>query len=297
MDSKQLYSDLLRAYSDENLNKITAQIIEMYKSGFHSGIRDIQEILSSYFSFKDKRIHRCYSSLIKIYHPDRGTAYRNEIETLFKNNDHEGLERMSHILHIEKYDEIAVSATDVDFDIDYEPQYVWDQEEGFSEENPEDMGASFRDKQYEEYPPLYNDFLSALRRKVYGTLNIEFTQEHLADLEEIEMADYEIEILDGLEMCQNLTYLDLSRNCITNIAELSNLFLLEEVILAENEISYIDALSCMNSLRILDLANNSINDITPILHLGKLEFVDLSDNPVPLQQIEELRRKKIAVIF
>ena len=297
MKNEQLYTDLIRAYSDENLNKITAQIIEMYKSGFHSGIRDIQEILSGYFSFKDKRIHRCYSSLIKIYHPDRGTSYRNEIETLYKNSDFDGLERMSHILHIEKYDEIAVSATDVDFDIDYEPQYVYDYDDGFSEENYEETDTTYNRKQYEEYPPLYNDFLNALRRKVYGTLNIEFTREDLEDLDEIEMADYEIETLDGLELCPNLTYLDLSRNCITNIAELSNLFFLEEIILADNEVTYIDALCCINSLRILDLANNSINDISPILHLENLEFVDLTDNPVPLQQIEELRRKKIAVIF
>ena len=297
MGNDKLYNELLEAYSDENLNKITAQIIHLYKSGFHSALRDIQAILSSYMSFKDTRIHKCYSSLIKLYHPDRGHAYRNEINELFKKNDFEGLEKMGHILHIEKYDEIALTSasSEADFDIDYNPEYIYDYETGFEEEDEEGSSGSGHNN-HQFYSSLYNDFLGALRRKIYGNLEIEFHANQLEELEEIEISDYEIETLEGLELCQNLIYLDLSRNCITNLAELSNLFLIEELILADNNISYIDALSCMSALRVLDLSNNNIDDLTPILHLNKLEFIDVSDNPVPLQQIEELRRRKIAIV-
>ena len=292
---KELYLKLKEAYSDKNLNKITATIIELYKTKQYNRIRDITSMIARFVDIDDKNISKCFSKLIMIYHPDKETYYFNEIEKCFHSGNYESLNQFSHILLIQNMEEIPVSDPILD-DIDYSPEYVMDEESeshGFYAEADTDSFESEAAGFYQED----NTFFNTLKRKIYGRVNIDMPVYYLEDLDEIDMAEYEIDSLDGIEFCIHTAILDLSRNMITDISELWNLKLLEEVYLSDNQIGYIDSLSNLVKLRVVDLSNNMIDDLSPLLDLENLEYVNVVGNKVPRNQIDELLEKDVIVVF
>lgn len=289
-----LYVKLKEAYSDKNLNKITAVIIELYKTKQFERLRDISNTIGAFVDVDDKNISKCFSKLIMTYHPDKQTYYTNEIETSFKAGNHERLKQLSHVLLIQDFESVPVSAPILD-DIDYSPEYIYDIEReshGFYADSESSAFESEDEAFYEDD----NSFFTALKRKVYGRINIDMPTYYLEDLDEIDMAEYEIESLEGLEFCTQTAILDLSRNAITDLSELWNLKLLEELYLADNQIGYIDSLSNLIKLRVVDLSNNLIDDLSPLLDLENLEYVNVVGNKAPRSQIEELLAKDIIVI-
>ena len=80
MSNKDLYIQLKEAYSDKNLNQITAGLLKLYKTRQFGSIRKISKIVSEFVSVDDEKINKCFSKLIMLYHPDKGEFYRNEIE-------------------------------------------------------------------------------------------------------------------------------------------------------------------------------------------------------------------------
>ncbi len=292
---KDLYLTLKEAYSDKNLNKITATIIELYKTRQYDRIRDITSRIAGFVDIDDKNISKCFSKLVMIYHPDKETYYYKEIEKCYQSGNHEGLNSFTHILLIQNMEDIPVSAAVLD-DIDYSPEYVMDEEHeshGFYAESDLDSFESEEEGFYQDD----NTFFSALKRKMYGRINIDMPVYYLEDLDEIDMAEYEIDSLEGVEFCTHTAILDLSKNLITDISELWNLKLLEEVYLSDNQIGYIDSLSNLSKLRVVDLSNNLIDDLSPLLDLDNLEYVNVVGNKVPPSQIEELLAKDVIVVF
>jgi Leucine-rich repeat (LRR) protein len=285
---KDLYLKLKEAYSDKNLNRITAKIIELYKSKDYDSIKFIINKISKYIEIDNKNISRCFSKLVMIYHPDRGTYYSNELEKCFRNGDSESLNKFSHILMIQDMEEVHASAEILD-DIDYTPEYVWDYENYSSFSEYEEVEEDF-------YPEDYS-FFNTLKRKIYGRIDIDLPVYYLEDLDEIEMVGYEINSLEGVEYCKYAVNADFSRNQITDISELWNLIRLEELYLSDNQIGYIDSLSNLKRLRIIDLSNNYIDDISPLFDLEHLEYVNLSGNTIPDEQIEELIARDVIVIY
>lgn len=290
----ELYEELKEAYSDKNLNKITAIIIEFYKTKQYGKIRDIASTISSFVDIDDENISKCFSKLVMIYHPDKAAHYHTELEKHFTSGNHEGLIQYKHILLIQDMESVPTRAY-VPEDIDYSPEYIYDVEReshGFYADRETDAFESEDEAFYQDD----NTFFTALKRKVYGRINIDMPAYYLEDLDEIDMAEYEIESLEGLEFCTQAAILDLSRNAITDLSELWNLKLLEELYLADNQIGYIDSLSNLIKLRVVDLSNNMIDDISPLLDLENLEYVNVVGNKVPRSQIEELLAKDIIVI-
>ncbi len=296
MNNKDLYIKLKDAYSDENLNKVTAKIIELYKSRQYDEIREIIRIVSEYIDINDDRINRCFSKLIMIYHPDKGNQYRKEIDGIYRSGKIEMLTRFSHILTIQDIEAITMSE-EFDPDIDYTPQYEWDYDNSGYEyfydydEEPEHDLFSFYDEETD------NSFFSVVKRKLYGNMDIDMPPYYLEDLEEIEMAEYEIDYLDGIHYCKHVKNLDLSRNNITDITDIVNLISLEELYLSDNQIGFIDAIYNLRRLRIVDLSNNNIDDLSPLFKLENLEYVNIIGNNIPKDQIERLKQKEIIVIF
>ena len=85
----------------------------------------------------------------------------------------------------------------------------------------------------------------------------------------------------------------------THITDLSGIWYLNqlgELYVAHNQIGYIDALSNLTNLRVVDISGNEIRDISPLLELENLEYVNLIGNRIPINQIEELKKKYIMVI-
>jgi len=223
MGDREYFRIIKDAYSDENLNKISAGIIDFYKSGEHSLIKRIAEAVSEYIPIKEEKSSKCFSRLIMIYHPDRGNQYRREIDTLIKRGNLEGLQKYSHILEIQDLDQF-VSSGQIAEDIDYHPEYGWDEDDpGFNyffdrdDEQFDHPTAQFSDSEPD------NTFFTAVKRKIYGTSEILLPGYYLEDLEEIEMAEYEIEQLDGIECCKYVKILDLSGNNISDIYSLKDL--------------------------------------------------------------------------
>lgn len=287
-----IYITLKEAYSEKNLNKITAYIIELYKTKQYATIRTIANKISDFIEIDDENISKCFSKLVMMYHPDKGNAYHAEIEKHHKNGNIEGLNGLRHILFIQNIEELPVSAPNYE-DIDYSPEYIFDAElESQGLYSDTDLFESEEAAYYQDD----NSFYTALKRKVYGRINIDMPTYYLEDLDEIDMAEYEIENLEGIEYCTHTAILDLSRNQLTDISELWNLYMLEELYLSDNQIGYIDSLSNLSKLRVIDLSNNMVDDLSPLLELENLEYVNVVGNKIPQAQIDELLAKDVIVV-
>ncbi len=297
MEIDQLYKKLKQAYTEENLNKITAQIINIYKSRDYAMLRDLAEIVAEYIDFKYNKINKSFLKLITLYHPDKGSYHLKELDKLFINKDLNGLSCYSHILSVQHIDNYTIS-TESYADIDYNPQYIYDfEEEGFTFiddlETYEklDIDKSFNKK------ISYNTFYSAVKKKIYGNLNVEMPSYYLEDFEDIDMAEYYIRSLEGIEACKHAKIIDLSRNNISDIKKLTKLKQLEEIYLADNQINYIDGFHFLKNLRVLDISNNFIEDLSPLFQLEYLEYLNIVGNNVSMYHIDLLKGKGIMVVF
>jgi len=288
---EKLYNELINAYSQQNLNRITGKLIDLYKNKNYSTIRSLANKISKYIVIDEEKDAKCFSKLIMLYHPDRGAIFQNDIRTLYSQRNEKELEKYAHILLIDDIDTVKV--VELDDDIDYHPEYVWDdfQYDDYDYYDSDDM-------EYDVYfgnEDVEKSFFNAVKLREFGRLNVEFPIWHLGDIDIYEMACSGIDSLDGIEYCINLVALDISDNQISDISNLWNLRHIEELFLANNQISYIDTLGNLLKLRILDLSGNQIDDISPLFELEHLEYLNLVGNKVPKNQVEKLRVKNIVV--
>jgi len=91
----------------------------------------------------------------------------------------------------------------------------------------------------------------------------------------------EIVSLKGIEHCENLVYLNMALEKISNISPISELEKLEELNLSQNHrIKDITPLKNLTNLKHLVLDENLISDISPLANLVNLEYLELSYNPI-----------------
>lgn len=284
----ELYNDLTLAYSDENLNKISAKLIHLYKSKNYSGIREIANKISRYIPIDEEHDAKCFSKLIMLYHPDKANHYRSEIHNLYTSNNLEGLQQYSHIFLASDIENIAVLP--LDDEIDYNPEFSWDIQENDGYSYEETIRDDLDTEEIER--SVYN----AIKIREYGRMDIEFPSYYLEDFEEFELSYSGIELLDGIEYCKHVKILDLSNNEISDLSLLWNLESLEELYLENNQIGFIDSLSNLLHLKILDISENQIDDITPLMDLEMMEYLNVTGNQVPAAQIQKMREKGVIVI-
>lgn len=308
MDYNELSVKLIEAFSAENLNHISSKIINLHKRKNVVALQKLAQWINKYQPIDPENKTRLFSNLIILFHPDKGLSYQKEIT---KAKNREELLQFQYILEVlPKIDQLGKHNENPVMDPDaFEAEYGWNYQPAgedyfftepdeeprsywFDEENPD------QNRFYDEFEPA-NDatFLSALKRKIYGPTYIDFPVHLLEDMEEIEMAEYEIEELDGIEFCTYVLFLDLSFNSLTDISMLSYCSHLEELYLGSNQIHYIDVLQNLTELRRVDLSLNKISDIGPLLNLQKLEFVNLLGNQIPEYQIKGLKNRGIVVIY
>ena len=295
MDITTLHSELLEAYSYRNLNSISLTLINLYKNQQFGILQKIADIISDFVSIDIGENGKGFSKLMMLYHPDRLDYHIGEINKLAKENNYNRLLDYSHILRLERIDEIASSMNSYE-DIDYSPVYEWDIDlEGFHIEYEkrnmvDDLPAGKRKKK------MNLNFYDAVKIRVYGDTQIEYPSYYLEDWEEFEMAALDITDLEGIQFCIHTKVFDLSENYISDLTPLENLSGIEELNLTDNKISIIDSLVFLKNLRTLYLNNNQIDDISPLFNLNKLEYVELTDNKIPTSQIEKLRSTGVQVI-
>jgi Leucine-rich repeat (LRR) protein len=294
MKVSELYGKLLEAWSNQNLNKITVTLIRLYKSHQYGTLKQIASMISETMDFTIDPEARYFPRLMMLYHPDRGDFHRNEINRLAAANDYDGLLTYSHILLLNRIDEIAVTLTSYE-DIDYSPVYEWDiNADGFTIVNDQSDYAEEKTTRRSNTRSHIN-FYDAVKIRMYGKTRIEFPTWYLENQEEFELSGSDINNLEGIQYCIHVKILDLSGNLIYDICPLWPLTLLEELNLADNRLEDIDTLSHLSNLRIVDLSNNAIRDISPLMELGRLEYVDLSGTKVPAKQITELKELGVTV--
>ena len=293
MTITDLQKKLEEAYSIGNLNNISLTLINVYKNEQFSILQKIVEIISDFVDIEISTEGKGFSKLIKLYHPDRSNYYLNEIRKLADDNNFDGLLDYSHILKLERIEEISNSLNSF-VDIDYSPVYDWDMEtDGFTiirdNENNQSKTHSKRIREY--------DFYDAIKIRHYGQTDIEFPSYYLEDIDEFELSSSNINDLDGVQFCIHAKTMDLSNNRIVDLSPLNGLVGLEELNLADNLIGDIDALGYLTNLKSVNLSNNRIEDISPLIELEKLEYVDLTGNQILSAQIRSLTDLDITVDY
>jgi len=195
MTINELKQQLNEAYTEENLNKISITLINLYKNQQYSILQKIGEIISDFTDIEITNEGKGFSKLIMLYHPDRFNYYQNEINKLAKQNDFNGLVEHSHIIKLERIDEIEKSLNSFE-DIDYSPIYDWDMEtEGFTIINDSGKIKDTKTRSSE-----YN-FYDAIKMRQYGRIDIEFPTWYLEDIDEFELASSDINDMDGVQFC------------------------------------------------------------------------------------------------
>ncbi len=294
MKVQELYSKLTEAWSNQNLNKITVTLIHLYKNRQYGTLKQIATMISETMDFTIDPEARYFPRLMMLYHPDRGDYHRNEINRLAAANDYDGLLTYSHILLLNRIEEISNTLTSFE-DIDYSPVYEWDiQSDGFTIVNEQSANAQEKTTRRPRENSHMN-FYDAVKIRMYGKTKTEFPTWYLENQEEFELSGSDINDLEGIQFCIHVKILDLSGNLIHDLAPLWPLTLLEEVNLADNRLEDIDTLSHLLNLRIVDLSNNAIKDVSPLMELGRLEYVDLSGTKVPAKQVAELEELGVTV--
>jgi Leucine-rich repeat (LRR) protein len=289
----ELYDRLIETYTQENLNKITHKLVEAYRTKNFSYLNRLASSIQESIPAKADKINKLFSQLVMLYHPDRLEFYKKEIARHHTNGEIKNLKRFSHIFQI-------LEEIDKTGPIPSESQSVYsDQNESDWYGDAVDWNAVIYDEAHERetFESGVYDFISALKEKEYGNLDVVYRKQDLANTEgDLELSGYNIRDLSGLEFCTNIVTLDLSNNLIHDITHVGYLHLLEELDLSFNQISQIDVLSELEYLKILDLSFNQIKDIRSLLGLNHLEYVNLVGNEIPKSQIETLHKKRIVVV-
>ena len=162
--------------------------------------------------------------------------------------------------------------------------------------------------------------LEAAIRDALGIQEGPITDSDLAGLTELDASERSVSNLSGIEHCINLHNLNLERNSINDISQLSgltdlqmlnlafnnritelsslrNLTKLQTLNLAVNQIIYISPLSDLPNMRRLYLYDNQISDISPLSGLTKLQELSLGGNKVidlnPLSRLINLERLQV----
>lgn len=296
MTDNDLYIKLKQSYTGANLNSITANIIHLYKSKQFGSIRKISRMVAEYTDIQENNISKCFSRLIMIYHPDKEAFYNQEIDRYYQSKNYESLNQFAHILVVNDIDNILSDNYEVDEDIDYQPEYVWDYErEGFQYFDEDEENEAYGEEA--GYFSEENTFYNAVKRKVYGSMKVDLPSYYLEDFEDIDMAEYEIENLEGIEFCIHAVNIDLSKNMIEDISGLWYLTKIEELYLSDNQIGFIDSLSNLKELRVLDISNNFIDDLSPLADLQNLEYLNVIGNKIPQEQIDEFSRRDMVFLY
>ena len=295
MTIKELHNDLLEAYTVSNLNSISLTLINLFKSQQYSILQKISELISDFVTIKIADDGKGFSRFMMLYHPDRAGYHIKEINRLAEQNDFDALIGYSHILRLERIEEIASSIKSYE-DIDYAPVYGWDfSTEGFSIIDVDQPSESVRIKTHTK--SVGYTFYDAIKLREYGDPDIEFPSFYLGEIEDFELSSSDINDLEGVQFCIHARSIDVSDNRITDLSPLIGLRDLEELNLSDNQVGIIDELSCLKRLKSLLLTNNYIEDISPLFGLEDLEYVELSGNKIDPEQINRLTAIGVSVDF
>lgn len=102
-----------------------------------------------------------------------------------------------------------------------------------------------------------------------------------------------IENVSGIEVMENLSYIDLSGNFISEVSHINKLKKLETVILHYNALVSIEGFRNNSTIKNLDVSQNLITHFDVILTMSALETLNWSQNNIqdyrPIEKFEEMK--------
>lgn len=290
-NNDELYKKLQESYTENNLHKIAHNLIRLYREKQFDKLQVISERITEDQNLGPVRDKQEFSRLISIYHPDRLQYYQNELDRYRSTNDLRILHQLEHILLILDIEEI-VANIEIHEDIDYDPEFMWDINPQYFTYFDADKKAAKRKSQKIRRG---RSFFDALKLRLGGIIDKDYPYYYLENVDEIEVAESNINNLEGIEYCVNTLNMDLSGNLISDLTPLLGLKQLKELNLSDNKIVDIDVLSSLHQLRSLNLTNNPVDDLSPLFELEFLEYIDVSGNRIPIKQLKELEEKGVVV--
>ena len=268
--------------SRKRLEQLTTSIIEAYKSEDDVTLKAAAETLSIDTSGERKRL---FYRLVREFHPDRLKLLRADFEKAAGGSDRTALERLGRMLDLKLH---VGTIRRERYDFEYAEVFRGgaDASMGFMEDDswqPDDEGS----------------FYDAVKREIFGNQNFHIDPADLGQIDGVlNLQDYNLDDLDGIEYCRNVRILNICGNDISSLYDLQFLNQLEELYASGNRITGIEGLSELPALEIADLSDNDIEDASPLLALPKLKFVDLRSNPVAGQDIiRELSARGVTVLL
>ncbi|MFH0757092.1 MAG: leucine-rich repeat domain-containing protein [Bacteroidota bacterium] len=274
---------------------ISSRIIGLFREHRVDALRALQNEVNAFTPCQEEKINKVFSRLIMLYHPDRLNQFLVRIDEAYGEGDFESLYAMSHILTVQNLEPELATLSAVITEEDLAEEFGWDdQADAYSYFMDQD---GYDQEMEEELEYTNRSFLIALKRRIYGNLNVDFPMYLLEDMEEIEMADYDIESLEGIEACRYVRVVDLTNNNLTDLTGLESLQQIERLYLANNHIGMIDSLSNLTMLQVLDISYNDVDDLSPLFELSHLTYLNVMGNRIPAWQIEKMQQQGVTMVI
>lgn len=294
---EDLYRELAAGLTRERLKELSVDIIDRYKRKDVDGLRRYAALIQC--GDGDLDAGRLFAAVIQRFHPDKIAVLRRELDTMAAAGDTAGLERVREIY----LSDIAIPrAPDLKFE--YEEEFSYEDDEfGYTERSEFDDDEQDASEFEEEYAEAESSegygFVEAVNGLLFGNLDFRVDGNDLSGLEgELDLSDFEIADLDGVEYCVNITVLNLSGNNLRGIGPLALLRRLSSLFLTDNAIENIDCLGELPNLRELDISFNRIEDISVLEKMEELVYVNVLGNPLSdMRTVENLMKRGVIVIY
>ena len=265
-----------KALVEDRLKAIAAQLISAHRRNSHELV--VPYARQAGLPIEGHAPHHLFMRTIQVFHPDRLTLVWNQVEQAVGASDRVALDGLVRLLEYHP-DPAGRRPPRMDFDEEAE-----EEEHGFDADAFEfDLRDEFEDEEFTVDQEWGDEgsFYSAVKRELFGNLDVYPDLADLAKLEgELDLSDCDLHDLEGIEHCQGLTVINLSRNNLDNVFALGGLLKLEALDLAENDLEDADSLGGLVNLKELDLSANEIDDVAFLDRLTNLKYVDLTGNPV-----------------
>jgi len=182
--------------------------------------------------------------------------------------------------------------------VEHREEYAFDGSDfGYGEKDlfeDDEYGETVLDFQEEN-----GGFLDAVRKMIFGGLENDFSESDLYKIDgKLDLSDYDISDLSGIENCVYLEELNLSDNGIEKIGRMSALAELKTLYISGNRIENIDVLGGLAKLKEVDISFNNVSDISALENLPELEYVNIIGNPIrDYSVIGRLIDRGVIVVF
>ena len=186
---EMIFQKLMQGYTKKNLNHISSVIIEAYRRKDFHFLNELTLSIREYMPVQQDQISKLFSRLMMLYHPDRLEVYRKAMTELFNEGDAASLNRYAHVfVMLEKIKQKP-----------FNKHEAKEQTESHTRGSKRHRSA---DPDDDILTGEADDFISALKQKEYGNLDVVYHKQDLANTEgEIELSGYHIRDLSGLELC------------------------------------------------------------------------------------------------